>query len=205
MLRRTLVLSCLTFGLGLLVPAPVLAQQGAAQAIERLNATLLDVMRNASVGYRGRAQRLQPVLTSTYDLAQMGQVAVGRTWSTTPPDQQRQLVDLFTQFTVASYASRFNGYSGERFEVLGEQQAANGMVMVRTQIVRSNDRPVPINYLMRRQSDAWRVVDVFLDSAISEVARRRSEFGSVIARGGMESLLQTLRDRIAQIERDTPR
>ncbi|MBL8836367.1 MAG: ABC transporter substrate-binding protein [Alphaproteobacteria bacterium] len=205
MLRRPLILMCLAFGLGLIAPAPARAQQGATQAIERLNAALLDVMRNASIGYRGRAQRLQPVLTSTYDLAQMGQVAVGRTWSTTAPEQQRQLVDLFTQFTVANYASRFNGYSGERFEVLGEQEAANGMVMVRTQIVRSNDRPVPINYLMRRQGNAWRVVDVFLDSTISEVARRRSEFGSVIARGGMESLLQTLRDRVAQIERDTPR
>lgn len=205
MFRRALLVLCLSLGLGPLAAAPALAQQGATQAIERLNAALMDVMRNAGVGYRGRAQRLQPVLVSTYDLAQMGQVAVGRTWAATPPDQQRQLVDLFTQSTVASYASRFNGYNGERFEVLGEQQAANGMVMVRTQIVRSNDRPVPINYLMRPQGNAWRVVDVFLDSAISEVARRRSEFGSVIARGGMESLLQTLRDRIAQIERDTPR
>ncbi len=205
MFRRILVLMTVAIGLGSLAPSPVQAQQGATPTIERLNATLMDVMRNASVGYRGRAQRLQPVLVSTYDLAQMGQVAVGRTWSATPADQQRQLVDLFTQFTVASYASRFNGYNGERFEVLGEQPAANGMVMVRTQIVRSNDRPVPINYLMRREGSNWRVVDVFLDSAISEVARRRSEFGSVIARGGMESLLQTLRDRIAQIERETPR
>lgn len=205
MFRRILVLMTVAIGLGSLAPSPAQAQQGATPTIERLNATLMDVMRNASVGYRGRAQRLQPVLVSTYDLAQMGQVAVGRTWSATPADQQRQLVDLFTQFTVASYASRFNGYNGERFEVLGEQPAANGMVMVRTQIVRSNDRPVPINYLMRREGSNWRVVDVFLDSAISEVARRRSEFGSVIARGGMESLLQTLRDRIAQIERETPR
>lgn len=205
MLRRTILLIGLGLAAGTLQPAPAAAQQAASQAIERLNATLIDVMRNAGVGYRGRAQRLQPVLTSTYDLAQMGQVAVGRSWQGTPPDQQRQLVDLFTQFTIATYASRFNGFSGERFEMLGEQPAANGNVMVRTQIVRTNDRPVPINYLMRREGNAWRVIDVFLDSSISEVARRRSEFGSVIARGGMDALLQTLRDRIAQIERDTPR
>lgn len=205
MLRRIALALCLAFGVGALAAAPAAAQQGASQAIEQLNAALIDVMRNAAIGYRGRAQRLQPVLTSTYDLSQMGQVAVGRTWSATPAEQQRQLVELFTQFTVATYASRFNGYSGERFEVLGEQPAANGAVMVRTQILRTSDRPVPINYLMRREGSTWRVIDVFLDSSISEVARRRSEFGSVIARGGMEALLQTLRERIAQIERDTPR
>ena len=35
--------------------------------------------------------------------------------------------------------------------------------------------------------------------------RRRSEFGSVIARGGMDALLQSLRERIAQFERETTR
>src|SRR5262249_54940028 len=180
-------------------------QQTASQVIERLNNALLDVMRNAVVGYRGRADRLRPVLLQTYDINQMGQVAVGRTWSSTPPDKQRELVNLFGEFSGANYASRFNGYSGERTEVLGEQPTADGRVLVRTQIVRQGDRPVPINYLMRRDGNTWKVVDVYLDNSISEVARRRSEFGSVIARGGMDALLQSLRERIAQIERETPR
>jgi phospholipid transport system substrate-binding protein len=194
----------LAFVLIALAPAPARAQ-GASQAIERLNITLLDVMRNAVVGYRGRADRLRPVLLQTYDIAQMGQVAVGRTWASTPPDKQRELVTLFGEFSVATYASRFNGYNGERIEVLGEQPTADGRVMVRTQIVRQGDRPVSINYLMRRDGNTWKVVDVFLDNTISEVARRRSEFGSVIARGGMDALLQSLRERIARIERETTR
>lgn len=207
--RLTVVISAaIAFVTFFLTPAETLAQTAAAtpsQVIERLNNALLDVMRNAVIGYRGRAERLRPVLLQTYDLALMGQVAVGRTWPTTPQAQQRALVDLFGQFTVATYASRFNGYNGERFEILGEQPAANGLVMVRTQIVRPNDRPVPIDYLTRRDGNTWKVIDVFLDSAVSEVARRRSEFSSVIARGGMDELLQTLRERIAQIERETPR
>lgn len=192
--------------LPLAAAGPALAQQqGASQVIERLDNALLDVMRNAAIGYRGRAERLRPVLLQTYDIALMGQLAVGRTWPTTPPEQQRQLVQLFGEFSVATYASRFNGYSGERFEILGEQPAGEGRVLVRTQIVRAGDRPVPINYLLRRDGGTWKVVDVFLDNTISEVARRRSEFGSVIARGGMEALLQSLRERIAQTERETPR
>lgn len=206
--RLTVVIAvAVAFGPSFLAPTEALAQAVASpgQVIERLNNALLDVMRNAVIGYRARAERLRPVLLQTYDLAQMGQVAVGRTWPATPQAQQRELVDLFGQFTVATYASRFNGYNGESFEILGEQSAANGQIMVRTQIVRPNDRPVPINYLMRRDGNTWRVIDVFLDSAISEVARRRSEFSSVIARGGMDELLQTLRERTAQIERETPR
>jgi phospholipid transport system substrate-binding protein len=209
MLRRfKMALAVLAMTLAPLAAAPQPAhaqQQSASQVIERLNNALVDVMRNAIVGYHGRADRLRPVLLQTYDLSQMGQVAVGRTWSTTPPDKQRELVDLFGEFSVATYASRFNGYNGERIEVVGEQPTPDGRVLVRTQIVRQGDRPVPINYLMRRDGSTWKVVDVYLDNTVSEVARRRSEFGSVIARGGMDALLQSLRDRIAQIERETPR
>jgi len=208
-MSRRRMMACLALALALtplaLVPPAHAQQQTASQVIERLDTALLDVMRNAVVGYRGRADRLRPVLIQTYDLSQMGQVAVGRTWAGTPPDKQRELVNLFGEFSVANYASRFNGYNGERIEVLGEQPAADGRVLVRTQIVRQGDRPVPINYLMRRDGNTWKVVDVYLDNTISEVARRRSEFSSVIARGGMDALLQSLRERIAQIERETPR
>ncbi len=205
--RRLMAILALALALlpAAFAPAPAFAQQSASQVIERLDNALLDVMRNAVVGYRGRADRLRPILLQTYDIAQMGQVAVGRTWGATPPDKQRELVTLFGEFSVATYASRFNGYNGERIEVVGEQPAADGRVMVRTQIVRQGERPVSINYLMRRDGNTWKVVDVFLDNTISEVARRRSEFGSVIARGGMDALLQSLRERIAQIERETPR
>src|SRR5262249_46861493 len=184
-MSRRRMMASLAFALALapLALLPVRAQaqqQTASQVIERLNNTLVETMRNAVVGYRGRADRLRPVLMQTYDLNQMGQLAVGRTWATTPPDKQRELVNLFGEFSVANYASRFNGYNGERIEVLGEQPRPDGTVMVRTQIVRQGDRPVPINYLMRRDGNTWKVVDVYLDNAISEVARRRSEFGSVI-------------------------
>jgi len=204
--RRMMAALALALALPALGAAPAAAQQqSASQAIERLNNALLDVMRNAAIGYRGRAERLRPILLQTYDIATMGQLAVGRSWAATPPDKQRELVRLFGEFSVATYASRFNGYSGERIEVVGEQATADGRVLVRTQIVRPSDRPVPINYLMRRDGNTWRVVDVFLDNTISEVARRRSEFSSVIARGGMDALLQSLSERIAQIERETRR
>jgi phospholipid transport system substrate-binding protein len=174
----------------------------ASHTVERLNATLLEVMRNAqTLGFRGRVERLGPVLLQIYDLRTMGRTAVGGRWDGATPEQQNEIIELFGRFTVATYASRFNGFGGESFEVTGEQ-AAGANTLVRSRIVRRTGAPVQINYLVA--GAGRRVIDVYLDSSISEVATRRSEFTSIIARGGIDALTQTLRERIARLEQAAP-
>src|SRR3546814_2269537 len=51
----------------------------------------------------------------------------------------------------------FDGYEGERFEVLGEQPAQRGAVLVENQIVGSDGEPVAINYQIGRASCRERV------------------------------------------------
>ena len=45
---------------------------------------------------------------------------------------------------------------------------------------------------MRRNGDAWVISDIYLDSAISEVATRRSEFGAILKSQGVEGLIAAL-------------
>jgi phospholipid transport system substrate-binding protein len=185
---------------------PVSARgDSAAEVIEKLDATLLDVMRNASsLGFTGRAERLRPVLTQSYDLEAMGRTAVGRAWESATPEQQAKLIELFERFTVANYASRFKDYNGQKFEILGERSLPQGKV-VSTRIVRLEKAPVKIDYVMRPRGDTFRVVDVFLDSAISEVATRRSEFTSIISRSGFGGLLDSLRAASERLEAEAAR
>lgn len=178
---------------------------GASQVIERLNAALLDVMRNAAtLGYRGRAERLGPVLLDTYDIRQMAQTAAGRAWADATPEQQARMVELFGRFTIANYAARFDGYEGERFEITGEQ-AQGPNTLVQTRIIKASGEPVRLNYLMRQQGGRWRALDVFFNSTISEIAVRRSEFVSIIGRSGFDGLLASLAERVQRLEAGSAR
>ena len=182
--------------------APPARADSATQVIGKLDDTLLEVMRNAaSLGFQGRADKLRPVLTQAYDLEAMGRTAVGRAWDSASAEQKAKLNELFERFTVANYASRFDGYDGEKFEILGERTTPRGMI-VSTRIVQPEKKPVKIDYVMRSEGDSYRVVDVFLDSAISEVATRRSEFTSIISRSGFDGLLASLRAASERLERD---
>src|SRR5437879_9809041 len=116
----------LVLALPLLVPAlrrstAVAAEPGAAAAVvERFYAVLLAVMKEAKrLPFDERYNRLAPTIGQIFDLGLMTRVAVGPSWGQIAPQQQQRLTAAFARYTISVYASRFDDWSGERFEVLG--------------------------------------------------------------------------------------
>jgi phospholipid transport system substrate-binding protein len=170
------------------------------QVIERLHASLLEVMRSADeVGYEGRYQQLEPVLEQSYDFPFMIRIALGPTWRELDEGQRAELTELFTDMSVANYAARFDGYDGERFEILGEEPGPRDAVLVRSRIVPADDEPIELNYLLKESKAGWRIIDVLLDARYSELARQRAEFAAVLRSGGVPDLVATLERKIAQL------
>lgn len=195
--KKSLVTSMIFRGLlfaGLCLPAAAPTWAADAPAtIDGLNAHLLATMKQAqALGVQGRYDALAPVLSKTYDIGSMTRMAVGPSWDSLQPAQKAALTDAFSRMMIATYAKRFDGFSGETFKITEVTDRATDK-MVKTQIVQSNGKPVPINYLMRKSGPEWRVVDVYLDGTISELASRRAEFTSILKSGGPDALIASLR------------
>ncbi len=129
----------------------------ALDAIEKLNQTLLSVMKNASsLGYDGRYRRTRAGRAPTFDHAFMAQVMTGRFWAGFTAAQRDLLIATLRRFTAATYAARFDGYSGQMFEIPGEAPGPRDMVVVKTKIVSSPSDAVAIDYLMRLEGHPGR-------------------------------------------------
>ena len=77
----------------------------------------------------------------------------------------------------------------------GQRNATDGGIIVETNLVPGGQdaKPVTLNYLLKQDDKgSWRIVDVFLDGAISELATRRSEFSSIVERDGIPALVNDL-------------
>jgi phospholipid transport system substrate-binding protein len=195
MSRSTLAKIIVGFGLAVLTLAPAYSESSdpAASRISSFYGALLDTMKQAKqLGLKGRYDKLSPVLAKTYDLASMSRIAVGPGWAALSQQQRLGVVNAFTRMTVATYASRFDGFSGEQFEVLETRGRPNGDKIVKTRIVQSDGKTVALNYLMRRDGADWRIMDVYLDGTISELANRRAEFSAILKSGGPEALVGAL-------------
>ncbi|HEV8014013.1 MAG TPA: ABC transporter substrate-binding protein [Stellaceae bacterium] len=158
---------------------------------------LLAVMKEGQkLGFDGRRQKLTPALNAAFDLALMTRLVVGLQWPNLSPDMQRQLVAAFAEFSIATYASQFDDFSGEKFEVDPKTAPAPGSdVIVKTKLIQSNGDPVQLDYLLRQEQSDWRIIDVFLSGTISQLAARRSEFTTILREQGAPGLIAVLKER----------
>jgi phospholipid transport system substrate-binding protein len=179
----------------LVLPAQAYGASGdpAAARISSFYDLLVDTMKQAKqLGVSGRYQKLAPVLSKTYDLPLMSRIAVGQNWTALSAAERESIVSAFARMTTATYASRFDDFSGERFEVLQTADQSNGDKIVKTRIVQSDGKAVQLNYLMRNTGNEWKIIDVYLNGTISELAGRRAEFGSILKSGGPNALVSAL-------------
>ncbi len=204
--RRQTLLGAAAVVVGLALPANAQNRETdpAVAPIRAFYDTLLAAMKEANqLGVRGRYDKLAPVIRSTFDLPAMTRIAIGPDWNAIPPEQQTALVDGFAQMTIATYASRFDGYSGQSFEIDPEVQPRNSGRMVRTKLLRPKEDPVALNYLMHGSGDSWKIVDVYLSGTISELATKRSEFGAILKSGGPAALIDSLRQQYEKLMHKT--
>ncbi len=177
------------------IPSQAEAQSAAARRIEAYYSQLMPTLKAAgslSVGERDR--RFGPAIRSAFDFGTMAKLASGPAWSKFSGAQQAAVREAFARFLVADYAHQVTDYSGESFVVDPQTspEARGGGEIVRTKLLQPGGRTVQINYLVR----GGRVVDVYLNGTVSDLATRRDEFASILAGGGgADALVKTLRER----------
>ncbi len=182
---------------------PAVEEQAPATVVKRFYDILKGTMKEGpSLGFQGRYRRLQSSVEQSFDLDAMMRMAAGPAWPQVPAAQQKGLLRAFRAFSISTYASRFPRYAGERFQVLGERPGpAADEKIVETQLVSGGDK-TGLHYRMRKSRDGgWKIVDVYVNGTISEMAARRSEFGSVLRQQGPEALLRLLRQKSDQLAR----
>jgi len=181
---------------------PAEAESGAPAAmIETFHAGLLEIMKEAKVlGFQGRIDRLAPLMGETFDLDFMASKTVGRHWKKLSDEEKARWAETFARFTTANYAGRFTGYTGEEFVTLGIEDAARGTRNVLTKIVVPDGEDVQLNYRVIERDGTWKIIDVYLNGTVSELALRRSEYSSALKREGFDSLMASIEDKIADLK-----
>jgi hopanoid biosynthesis associated membrane protein HpnM len=181
-------------GLGLsMLSYPVhAAPASGSDTVQGLFDALLVTMKHGrTLGQSGRFAQLAPVIRRSFDTASMARLSVGPTWTGLSEAQRQEVSESIGRYMSAIYADRFDSYEGQKLEVVGEQPVASG-VMVKSRIIKANGEPVKVDYMMRPNGEGWLISDVYLDSAISEVATRRSEFAAILKNDGIDGLIAAL-------------
>ena len=169
---------------------------GPEDSVNTFHEILISTMKDGrALGERGRYARIEPVIHQLFDLPFMSRLAIGASWTTLSAAQQELAIAAFGAYISATYADRFDDYSGQRLEIIGQQPSSSG-VIVKTRIVKSNGEPVRVDYALRQNEGTWHICDIYLDGTISQLATQRSEFGAILRREGFDGLIVTLQHKV---------
>ncbi len=174
--------------------------------IEQFNLSFIDILRTddrlVAPGQPGRYRRLSDHLAENFDIPEMLEQATGTQWAYASEFDRTVAVDAFLRFSVSTYLSRFESYSGEYFQILGEEQGRDGNTRITTKLIRPGRINVSVTYIVRQTHGEARIVDVIFGGGASEVATRKAEFAETLNRRGLRGLTAKLNDQADKIIAD---
>jgi phospholipid transport system substrate-binding protein len=195
-----LIASCLIGAMVLSAPPVQASDQAAVAVVEELHGMLVDNMKSApGRDYPERYRLLEPFIENRFDLPLIVKVILSRYWNKFSEEQRTHFIELFKNLTVATYASRFNSYDNEEFITNSVEKLQKGRLLVKTEILAGNEKPVSLDYLMHENDGKWQIISV-VANGINDLSLKRAEYGTIIKDEGYESLVRQLQEKIAQYE-----
>ena len=175
--------------------APAAAE--AERFIAALGERTVRVLDRPGSDQAGRARGMSELLDQAVDLEVVSRLVLGRHWRAASEAQRREYVSLFRAYILATLGQRFSYYTGsERFEITGSRDAGGEDTLVNSRIVYTGYPPTHIDWRVRRGGERLMIVDIVAEG-VSLLVTNRSEFDSIVNRGGMDGLLKELRTRRA--------
>ena len=169
----------------------------ATTTIAKLDDTLLTVLKNAdTLGFQGRLEKLRPAVADAFDLEFMAEKSIGKYWKPLSDADKARWVALFHEYTAATYAGNFDHFGNQKFEISGEEPSQNDTTVVHTTLIDPGSETTELDYRLQQTPKGPKVIDIYLKGTVSQLALQRSDFTSVLDRGGLDALTTTIRGKI---------
>ena len=152
----------------------------------------------ATVEERYRA--LEPVVLATHDLPYIAEFALRRQWSSLAAADRERFIAAFQRLSVMTYAARFGNIAADAFRPIQEGVPDGaGRVQVTTAIKREGQPDVSFEYLLQRDGESWKIINIVADG-VSDLALKRAEYQRLFASGGIEGLVGELEQQADRLE-----
>ena len=134
-----------------------------------------------------------------FDWEEMARRALARAWEERAPEEKEEFVKLFRDLLKSSYVGRIESYAGEEVVFEGER-IVDTYALVKTKVVNAaRNEELPVFYRLRRRNGDWLVYDIIIEG-VSIVKNYYAQFQDVLKRSSYETLVQRLKEKIAQAE-----
>ncbi|HEY8096398.1 MAG TPA: ABC transporter substrate-binding protein [Methylobacter sp.] len=184
--------------LGLLVAAGIANAEIVPpdQLVKNVAGGVLDAIRNDKDIQNGDMRKITALteekILPHFDFERMSRVTLGKYWTQATPEQKTAFIKEFRSLITHTYSSALSKYRDQTIEYKPFVAVTDDSdVKVKSLIMQSGGSAIPVDYLLEKGGDEWKVFDVNIDG-ISLVTTYRGQFASIIRQNGMDELIHQL-------------
>jgi phospholipid transport system substrate-binding protein len=190
--------SLYAFAFALCAVAPFAAAQDAAPEalVKSITQDVLGVLKQNRDVQTADPKRIANVIETKvlphFELTRMTQLAMGRSWRTATPEQQKILTAEFMTLLVRTYSTALATYRDQMIEVKPLRAAPGATdVTVKSDVRRSGAQSITIDYDLGKTPAGWKVYDVKV-GGVSLVTTYRETFANEVRENGIDGLIKSL-------------
>ncbi len=163
---------------------------------------LLKTDKDLKAGNKERAYKVtEEKILPYFDFDRISKLVLGKAYPAASKEEQESFKKEFRTMLVKTYGSallKFKdqtlSYKPARYSPTDEE------VLVKTEILQPGAPPLPIDYMLEKDGNSWKVFDIIIEG-VSLVTNYRGQFGNEIRQNGMASLITKLAEKNANFER----
>ncbi len=170
---------------------------GSKDFISNLTNEGIDILKSTKNGEEDRVTKFEDLLKDNFDMKTIARFSLGRYWKTSTEAEKDEYLTLFENMIVEVYSRRFNDYNGQVMEITSSRAMGKSDAIVKSILSPDNSPKIKVDWRVRKKkSGEYKVVDIIVEG-VSMSLTQRSDFASVIQRGGgkTEVLLAHLRPK----------
>ena len=168
----------------------------AVQLVEGLHALLLESMKAGDrASCRERFEMLEPYIMKSFDFPLISRIVLGRWWKKMDLEKRKEFIDAFSRMTVATYADRFDSWSGEVFKTVRAGLDSRGHMRVETVLVKKGGEEISLDYGCRREGGRWKIVSVSA-KGVNDLSVKRADYSSFLRGHTVDELISRLEEHV---------
>ena len=169
------------FSLLFLLPLTAISDENLGNSkifVEKLGKEVVEKVSNTDITEIERYNNFKQLYLSSFDNYYISRFVLGRYWKTIDKAIQKQFVDSFNNYIVATYAPKFKGWEGT-FKAV-DSLLENNYYNVKMDILNEDGPTLKMMWKMYlNKNKEFKILDVNIDG-VSMLVTQRAEFLSVI-------------------------
>lgn len=142
----------------------------------------IDFLANPNISMEQRRAEFKKLLKSNFDMRTLARFSMGRYWNMATDKQKKEYMSLFEKNVIDVYSKRFGDYQGQEFKVVSAREDGRADAIV-SSFIDADGQKISIDWRVRKKKGQMRVIDIIVEG-VSMATTQRSEFASIIQRGG---------------------